>query len=207
MTPVINTITSVTSGQRYQPRRNPSQQICRPQDAPRWKINMLKQFLILHLTQVKAKIFLKHHLILYLTKILWLGYYRESRRLELQWGRHTYIAMKLYFWKSAKETTKTQNRITTSTAFYCVGKSGRRRQWSRGENDQKGEVEISKPKYSILFQFTKLLTPSPPASTSGPVDSKDLPVDSFFSAGDPSDKKRLKWKLTMSPIFQEANFI
>merc|ERR1712107_508625 len=33
---------------------------------------------------------------------------------------------------------------------------------------------------------------SPPASTSGPVDSKDLPVDSFFSAGDPSDKKRGK---------------
>ena len=99
---------------------------------------------------------------MYLTKILWLGYYRESRRLELQWGRHTFIAMKLYFWKSAKETTKTQNRITTITAFYCVGKSGRRRQWSRGENDQKTEVEISQTQ---IFNFISIhktsLNPQP----------------------------------------------
>ena len=167
MTSVINTITSVSSGQRYQPRRNPSQQICRPRDAPRWNTNKLKQFLILHLAQIKAKKILKHHLILYLTKILWLGYYRESRRLELQWGRHTYIAMKLYFWKSAKETTKTQNRITTSTAFYCVGKSGRRRQWSRGENDQKTEVEISQTQ---IFNFISIhKTSLPPAHLHQPL--------------------------------------
>ena len=72
---------------------------------------------------------------------------------------------------------------------------------ARGEPPKRRGRNISNPNIQFYFNSQNFFTPSPPASTSGPVDSKDLPVDSFFSAGDPSDKKRLKLKLIMSPIF------
>ena len=62
---------------------------------------------------------------------------------------------------------------------------------ARGEPPKRRGGNMSNQNIQLYFSSQNFFT-SPPASTSGPVDSKDLPVDSFFSAGDPSDKKRLK---------------
>ena len=67
---------------------------------------------------------------------------------------------------------------------------------ARGGPPKSRSRNISNQIIQLYFNSQNFFTPSPPASTSGPVDSKDLPVDSFFSAGDPSDKKRLNKELS-----------